>query len=56
MAGTDKVRTHVLLPRKLLDAIDHLVSQRRRSTFLNVCSRCGRKDEPLPDISVMSRR
>lgn len=28
------LRTHVLMPRELLDAVDRLVGQRRRSQFL----------------------
>ena len=31
---TNSVRTHVVLPRSVLDAIDALVGQRRRSQFL----------------------
>ncbi|MGH2584730.1 MAG: hypothetical protein ACRDJE_07425 [Dehalococcoidia bacterium] len=30
----ESVRTHVLVPREILEAVDRLVGQRRRSQFL----------------------
>jgi hypothetical protein len=34
MVADGRVRTHVLLPRETLDAVDRLVGPRRRSEFL----------------------
>jgi hypothetical protein len=35
----ETVRTHVLLPREVVDAVDRLVGQRRRSQFLAEAAR-----------------
>ncbi len=32
--GNDDMRTHVVMPRSLVDAVDELVGQRRRSQFV----------------------
>lgn len=54
MTTDERARTHVLLPRDVLDAVDRLVGNRRRSQFLADAAR--EKLQRLSDEARLAER